>query len=175
MTAAKILHTTITSLAALGDQLNQLRRMVDLEESAPHLVEELHAHTLAAIGYQVCALDAARAAGGYIEQQNDLENARRSLAECTQALQDCCRIFYEYLFTVNRITDVVDLLNKESEASWANITIGDLNACHISLQSAAFALMDGWQELAGRAAASAVSLRSTNIGQQYLFPAKNQP
>ncbi len=175
MTAAKIFHTTITSLTALGDQLNQLRRMVDLEESAPHLVEELHAQTLAAIGYQVLALDAAQTAAGYIEHNNDLENARRSLAECNQALQDCCRTFYEHLFTVDRITDLVDLLKKESQASWAHITIGDLSASHINLQTVLLALMDGWQELAGRAAASAVNFRSTNIGQQYLFPAKNQP
>jgi hypothetical protein len=171
MTHVTTAQTIVTRLTDLGEQLNQLRRMVDIEDNAPLLIEELHAHTLAVIGYQVSALEAARMAFDFAEQQNDLESNRRALAACTQAVQDCSRNFYENLYTISRIADMIELLNKETTADWADITIRDLTVCHLSLQAAAFTLMDGWQEFAGRAGTNSVSVRSSTVGQQFLFPA----
>lgn len=175
MTTLTALQTLVARLTDLGDQLNQLRRMVDLEDSAPHLVEELHAQTLAVIGHQVRALEAARMAFDSTERNNDLESCRRWLAACTQAVREAGNTFYEYLYTVSRIVDVVELLQKESGASWANITIRDLTICHLSFQSTTFALMDGWQELAGRVSSLSTTARSTSVGQQLFFPAQHQP
>jgi hypothetical protein len=175
MHSASAIHTAITRLTHLGDQFTQLRRMLDIEESAPHLVEELHAHTLTVIGYQVYALEAAHLAVEFAERHNDFDSNRRALTTCTQAFQDCCSSFYENLFTVSRIDDLVELMSKEAENSWAKITIQDLTACHLSLQAATFALMEGWQEFAIRAAANSISIQPTNVSQQFLFPAQNQP
>jgi hypothetical protein len=170
MMTSTTLQELIKQLEKFGKDLVKLSQMmVDLNETnAPHLIEEIHAETLAIVGLQVSALDAAGKTQLSIDQNNGLENTSRLLAACNQSFKELFAKFYERLYTTETILEL-DKLRRRRAGQWVTITMNDLNARHKEIQELSGLLLNCWQSLAEIAVIGTPSLHSTSIGQQFLF------
>lgn len=169
MTLVASANDYVHQLLGLGTALEKLRQMVDVDDAdSPHLVEEIHAETLAVIGLQVGSLESAQKILALLEEQNNLEQIWRSLTTSSQSFVKMSARFYENLFVAHHIIDL-ERLKRKQDGEWAMITQSDLHSCQIEMQQAYAALLSCWQTYSETLGAKAPSLHSTSVAQQFMF------
>ena len=166
------LHECIEQLIDLGTALNNLHQMTaDIDEnSAPLLVRNIREETLEVMGWHVSTLEAAQKVLAALERNNDLETARYSLRNCNQSFLEMFRRFYQNLFTANHIVDLERLERKKATKQWAQTTINDLYACQFTMQKVCAVLLGSWEMIAEILSGRALTVQSSSVGQQFLFP-----
>lgn len=167
MTVNTSVNVYINHLLELGTALDRLRQMMDVDElNSPHLVDHIHAETLAVIGCQVACLDAAQKAGA--ARSNDLSNTYRFLSTSNQSFLEMFTRFYASLYTANHIIELERLIRKK-ESDWANIAQGDMQSCQLAMQNACASLLACWQSLAETLMTRTPTFHTTSIGQQFSY------
>lgn len=120
-----------------------------------------------AIGWLAEACEAAGAAAKAANDDADLNAARRALSTCQERFQRFASSFgslnsYEQLTALARLSRE----RKGQWKGWVESFRKGLQSCQKPMEEATTALFHCWQEIAERAGANSVSLRSTNIGQK---------
>ena len=172
---ASILQEFSDHLAEFGEGLDKLHRMMgDVNEAtAPILVEEIHAETLAVMGLQVAALEAARQAQRSIEQHKDHAKTLQQLGSCNQSFIEMLARFYKHLYTADHIVNLEKLKRKQA-GEWAVITVNDMDSCHQGMQEICRLLLNCWRAAAESITSHSALVQTTSIGQQFLVSERNK-
>jgi hypothetical protein len=118
------------------------------------------------------ALAAAHEGWQAIEEQTDLERARRALTTCQERFN---RLTYQFsfdLFSYERLA-ALNRFGREQGGewrAWAGVVGNTLHRCQQHVYDVNQALFRCYQEMVESAGTTSVSVRATNIGQQIAVP-----
>lgn len=102
----------------------------------------------------------------------DLDGARRALARCQERLQQVSARFTTELVPFERIAELQRFARRR-RGEWPGWMAGlraGIEDCQPILRAVNESLFRCWQEIAERAGATNVSVRSTNVGRLYAAP-----
>jgi hypothetical protein len=125
--------------------------------------------TLDMIGMLVEAIAAAGEASQAVAHPVDLDRARRVLARCQKHFHLVARRFAADLVSYERLTDLTSfgLEHRGGWRAWVRGVKDAIEGCRHPLDQAADALFECWQEIGERVGMTSVSVRTTNVGQQF--------
>jgi hypothetical protein len=133
------------------------------------LVDQFSNATLDIRGLLAEAIAAAVEATQAVGHPLDVDRARRALAKCQERFHRVARRFAADLVSYERIADLTSL-GLERRGGWRDWSHGvkvAIEACRRPLDEAADALFQCWQEIGERVGMTSVSVRTTNVGQQF--------
>ncbi len=160
------------ALRRLGDRIDELRlaAVVDkpplkndavLLDNIEYAVEDLR-------GWLQETFRAARTAERAVGHPVDLEKARHALGIAQERFRRIDEVFSSNLASYERLSDLASFGNERRGEwpSWVTSVRQSIEHCRQPLDEARNALAECWQEIAERAGAASVSVRTTNIGQK---------
>jgi hypothetical protein len=161
------LHELQEALGGLG---------VTIDEDKPRgddvaLASILSDAVLAGGGFLEEARQAAEEGQGAVFDPRDADLARRALILCQTSFHRFAAHFAAELCCCERLEDLKSVGRRGQEwARWAAVAARSLEQCREQAEEIRNALFACWQELTERTGATSVSVRTTNIGQQFKAP-----
>ena len=167
---------------AVRDLLCQLRELQETLDALGRTADEdkptkgdvivasiLSDAVLAGCGFLEEARQAAEEVHRAVLDSWDTGHARRALIRCQKRFHRFAGHFAAELGSCDRIDDVrsVDKERGQAWLSWATVVTGALAQCRELMEEVRNALFLCWQELTERMSVTSVSVRTTNIGQQF--------
>ena len=146
---------------------------VTIDEDKPRdddvaLASILSDAVLAAAGFLEEARQAAEEAQRAVADRCDTDLARRALIRCQKSFHSFGARFAAELCCCERLEDLKSVGQRGQEwARWAAVAVESLEQCREQVEEIRNALFACWQELTERMGATTVSVRTTNIGQQF--------
>jgi hypothetical protein len=109
----------------------------------------------------------------------DVDRARRALITCQERFHRFAAEFSRDLASYERMTDLASVARERGRdwASWVKVVKQGLEQCQALVEEGREALFLCWQDLAERFGAASVSVRTTNVGQQFSLqePTEKRP
>jgi hypothetical protein len=164
------------------DLLRQLRELREALEGLGTTVDEdkpgrgdvvvaalLSDAVLAASGFLEDARQAAEEAHRAVLGSWDADRTRRALIRCQKRFHRFATHFASELGSCDRIDDLRSVGRERGQdwLNWVTVVTQALEQCRESMEEARNALFLCWQELTERMSMASVSVRTTNIGQQF--------
>jgi len=102
----------------------------------------------------------------------DMDRARRALTTCQQRFHRFAAELSHDLASYERMADLASVAQERGRdwASWVKVVKQGLEQCQALVEEGTEALFLCWQDLAERLSVASVSIRTTNIGQQFSAP-----
>jgi hypothetical protein len=160
-------------------QLNQVREclealQVSVSEDIPargaSVLEDHFSNSILDIrGLLAETIAAAEEASQAVSRSLMSGRAPRALAKCQERFHGVIRRFASDLVSYERLRDLTSLgLERRGEwLGWSRSVKEAIEGCRHPLDQAADALLQCWQEIGERVGMNSVSVRTTNIGQQF--------
>lgn len=135
-------------------------------------VRQIDDATVSMQGYLEQALVATNEGWRAVNELDDLETARRSLIACQGQYESFLDIFIPQLTSYEPLTELdrIGRARKGEWRAWTGVVLNMLDRSQVGVKQVNKALIHCWQELAERAGTTGVSVRATNIGQQFKLP-----
>jgi hypothetical protein len=172
MTIEQTFRDLLCQLRELQETLDALGRTVDEDKPTKGdvvVASILSDAVLAGCGFLEEARQAAEEAHRAVIDSWDVDGARRALIRCQKRFHCFAAHFASALGSYDRIDDLRSVGKERGQdwLNWATVVTQTLEQCRELLEEARNAHFLCWQDLTERMSMTSVSVRTTNIGQQF--------
>jgi hypothetical protein len=162
----------VRQLQEFHETLDALGRTVDEDKPGQGdvvVASILSDAVLAASGFLEEARQAAEEAHRAVLGSWDADRTRRALVRCQKRFHRFAAQFASELGSCDRIDDLRSVGRERGQdwLNWVTVVTQALEQCRENMEEARNALFLCWRELTERMSMTSVSVRATNIGQQF--------
>jgi hypothetical protein len=167
----KTFHELVFQLRELRERFRELELTVSADKPRTRdamLIDTFECAVGDLRGWVEEAFEQADRAQQAVNHPPDLDAARRSLGECQDRFRHMEQVFGANFMSYERINELTKFGGERRGEwpSWVTSVKQGVEQCKVPLDAASTALVECWEEMAGRAVATSVSVHTTSIGQK---------